>query len=125
HRDLREVTSPRQLEVAPAVLRKALAAEGPDNPPAAGRSEPPHHGAGPPPPARPPPPSSRPQRRPRSGGTTAAWATPPWHSPLAVPPQCINAIDLPRQRRAKRVPAGHQATKCDLSNPPGRRLPPD
>jgi hypothetical protein len=27
HQDLREVTGPRQLEVAPAVLRKALAAE--------------------------------------------------------------------------------------------------
>src|SRR5215218_10808813 len=40
HRDLREVTGPGQLEVAPAVLGKALAVEGPDHPPAAGgRSE--------------------------------------------------------------------------------------
>src|SRR5512132_4660476 len=46
HRDLREATGPTQLEVAPAVLGKALAVERPDNPPAAGRSEPPAHGPG-------------------------------------------------------------------------------
>src|SRR5215207_5369738 len=42
-------------------------------------------GRPPPPPAPPPPPGWRPERRPRTGGTTAAWATPPRHSPLAAP----------------------------------------
>src|SRR5215216_7062580 len=42
-------------------------------------------GRPPPPPAPPPPPGWRPGRRPRSGGTTAAWATPSRHSPLLRP----------------------------------------
>src|SRR5436190_22112468 len=46
HRDPREGTGPSKLEVAPAVLGKALAVEGPDHPPAAGRSEPPAHRPG-------------------------------------------------------------------------------
>src|SRR5215207_4660829 len=52
-------------------------------------------GRPPPPPAPPQLPGWRPERRPRTGGTTAAWATPPRHSPLAAPPQCINATDFP------------------------------
>jgi hypothetical protein len=49
HRDLREVTATRQLEVAPAVLGKTLAVERPDHPPAAGRIEPPDPRPGTPP----------------------------------------------------------------------------
>src|SRR5512132_251484 len=65
-------------------------------------------GRPPPPPARLPLPGSRPERRPRIGGTTAAWATPPRHSPLAAPPQWITETTCPTSAALTAEPGAYR-----------------
>ena len=83
HRDPREGTGPRQLEIAPTVLGKALAVERPDHPPTAGGSEPPAPRPGAPPPL---PQDTRRQAGPGRGRQDRRWLGASRHDLLGMPP---------------------------------------
>src|SRR5215211_487118 len=65
-------------------------------------------GRPPPPPAPPPPPGWRPERRPRTGGTTAAWAPPPRHSPSLRPLSASMNTDLPASAALTEEPGAYR-----------------